>query len=56
MTAQQWAARIQDVIQAAQADGYDAWIDDDFDGQRIEVRIGKDGDDSDDALIVEWNA
>ncbi|WP_167459130.1 MULTISPECIES: hypothetical protein [Streptomyces] len=53
MNAQEWAARIQGVIRAAAADGYEAWIDDEFEGQRIEVRIGKSDDD---ALILEWNA
>ncbi|MFF4347555.1 hypothetical protein [Streptomyces sp. NPDC001530] len=56
MNAQEWAARIQDVIRAAVADGYDVWIDDDFDGQRIEVTIAAADDDTDNALIVEWNA
>lgn len=55
MTAEQWAARIQDVIRAAEADGYEVWIDDEFDGKRLEVRICS-VNETDDALIVEWNA
>ncbi|MDX3559044.1 hypothetical protein PV729_46635 [Streptomyces europaeiscabiei] len=55
MTAQQWAARIQAVVQAANADGFEMWIDDEFEGDRVEVRIGS-RTGFDDALIMEWNA
>lgn len=56
MNAQEWAERIQVVVQAAEADGYDVEIVDDESCvcQRIEVRVSK--TDADDALILEWNA
>jgi hypothetical protein len=56
VSAQEWAARIQVAIRAAMADGYEPWIDDDFDGQRIEVLLCSPDDDTDSALILEWNA
>ncbi|MGW3651869.1 hypothetical protein [Streptomyces sp. NPDC000878] len=56
MSAQQWAERIQAVVQAAEADGYDVEIVDDESCtcQRIEVRVSR--TDADAALILEWNA
>lgn len=55
MSAQEWAARIQAVVQTAEVDGYDVEIVDDESCvcQRIEVRVSKNDDD---ALILEWNA
>jgi hypothetical protein len=53
MTAEEWAERFHALLRAADTDGYDVYVDDDFDGQRLEVRVGNG---TDDALIGEWNA
>lgn len=54
-SAQAWAERIQAVVQAANADGFEMWVDDEFEGKRVEVRIGSTSS-TDDALVMEWNA
>ncbi|MFC8429886.1 hypothetical protein [Streptomyces sp. NPDC057253] len=55
MSAEEWAARIRGLVDEANADGFELWIDDEFEGRRIEVRIGS-ATGTDDALVMEWNA
>lgn len=53
-SAQDWADRIQEVIRAAEADGFEVLVEDeDCDCKRIEIRVSGSADD---ALIMEWNA
>ncbi|MBC2904006.1 hypothetical protein [Streptomyces cupreus] len=53
----QWAARIQKVIRAAEADGYEVLIGDEQADTRIEIRLCAAADPEDDGtLILEWNA
>lgn len=54
MNAQEWAERIQALVRQANADGFELWVDDEFAGDRIEVRIGS-AHGTDDALVLEWN-
>lgn len=55
MRAEDWAQRIQAVVREANADGFEMWVDDEFEGKRVEVRIGS-ASGTDDALVMEWNA
>ncbi|MFJ2007383.1 hypothetical protein [Streptomyces chartreusis] len=54
-SAQAWAERIQAVVREANDDGFEMWVDDEFEGERLEVRIGSTRG-TDDALVMEWNA
>jgi hypothetical protein len=58
VTAQQWAARMQAVVAAAEADGFEFEIVDDGACvcRRIEVRVSQAEADAPGALILEWNA
>lgn len=57
MSGEEWAARFQDLVRAAAADGYELWLDDEQPDASIEIRLYKaDDPDDDGALILEWNA
>jgi hypothetical protein len=58
VTAQQWAARMQAVVAAAEADGFEFEIVDDGACvcRRIEVRVSEIEAAEPGALILEWSA